>query len=247
MRRALALLTVIAGAACTEDVSPPEEIKDLRILGVRAEPPGGPAGTVVQIEGLIVSPTDEPFETAWLACAGSNDPTDCVALAGTTLPLPCGSGSRPVCLLGSPDPAPYTLPAGTSQVLVAVLTAETAPGGLAGCQRTLVDEGTLPAYCRLGLKRIPVGGPANANPLLTGVTVTGDAVSVTLNDGAAEATPDGPEDLFLSWFVTTGELDDFRTEGDVLVNQWTLHEGAGSLYVVVRDGRGGESWISTSR
>ena len=247
MRRPLALLAIILGAACTEDVSPPEEIKDLRILGVRAEPPGGPAGTVVQIDGLIVSPTDAAFETAWLACAGSNDPTACVTLAGTTLPLPCGIASAPVCLLGSPDPAPYTLPSGTSQVLVAVLTAETAPGGLAGCQRTLIEDGTLPAYCRIGLKRIPVGGAANANPVLTGITVAGDAVDVTLNEGAAEATADGPEALFLSWFVTTGELDDFRTEGDVLVNQWTLHEGAGRIFVVVRDGRGGESWISASR
>lgn len=250
MRRA-ALLLVLA-AACNDELPKPEEIRDLRILGVRAEPPDGPPGTIVQLEALVVTPEPEPVQTAWLACAGgTSDPQECVNLAGGSLPPPCSDGPAAVCLLGLDDPDPYTLPGGVEAALVTVVAAETDAGGLFGCQQDLLEQGTVPAYCRIALKRIAIrdGDDRNANPGLAGLLVEGDAVHVTLGTGAAETTPDGPEALFLSWFVTAGELDHFRTDGDEagLSNLWTPADASGRIFVVLRDGRGGESWISGSR
>jgi hypothetical protein len=241
-------------AACNDDLPKPEEIEDLRVLGVRSEPPDGPPGTIVELEALVVTPEPEAIDTAWLACAGgTSDPRECVNLAGGELPPPCSAQTgAPVCLLGLGDPDPYVLPGGVSQALIVLLAAESDQGGLFGCQAELLDEGTIPAYCRVALKRIPIVeslGDRNANPGLDAIAIDGEAVSVTLSTGASETTPDGPEALFLSWFVTSGELDSFRTDGDAegLSNRWTEPAMPGRIFVVVRDGRGGESWISSSR
>jgi TonB family protein len=53
----------------------------------------------------------------------------------------------------------------------------------------------------------------------------------------------------LSWFVTAGEVDDFRTDanGDGLTNLWTPADQSGRVWVIIRDGRGGESWIEGQR
>jgi hypothetical protein len=123
---------------------------------------------------------------------------------------------------------------------------------VADCAGALTGA-TVPEGCRVAAKRIAVyaTSPAspNTNPTVSDLTIAGAQVSVTVPAAAADATPDGPEALFLSWFVTAGDLDDFRTEavGSGLMNSWTPPDTPGRVFVIVRDGRGGEDWVTGER
>jgi len=261
MRAALICCVAIALTSCTEDLPKPELIADLRILSVRAEPPEGTAGTTVALDALIATPDPgASVARAWLACiavGGSQIGPEACALAALPTVACADAPEATACLLGSGETASYRLPsaalagraAGESgQVFILLVAAD----GTADCAGALLAA-TVPAGCRVAAKRVAVTAAAsatpNTNPTVSDLTIAGSAVSVVVPASAADATADGPEALFLSWFITAGAIDSFRTDatGAGLMNAWTPADAAGRIYVVVRDGRGGEAWVTGSR
>jgi hypothetical protein len=252
MRPAASLAVALACvAACSDDLPRPELVVDLRILGVKSEPAEGRPGTTVYLRSLAVHPDPtEAIEQAWLACiaAGgtSASPDACLETA-----TPLGSGPNVSYTL--PEAAIVKIPEGShGQVAIVLLAALQSRGGLAACMDAFEQQGAVPDFCRIALKRIRVladaDTPPNRNPTLSPLQFDGETVRVALQFGSIEETPDGLEQPFLSWFVTQGELEHYRTDGDDgFVNEWTPPEAAGPIWVVVRDGRGGEDWIMGER
>src|SRR5262249_52369026 len=141
------------------------------------------------------------------------------------------------CLLGDGETATYRLPqkalegraeGQNGQVFIVVLAADTSKTSVADCARRLAADGVVPEGGRIAAKRIIVaaapGEAAPVNPTVTSLSVTGAAVAVEVTAGAGAQLP------FLSWFVTAGELDDFRTDavGTGLMNNWTPPEMPGT-------------------
>lgn len=258
MRRALLLPFLVASAACTDELPKPELIADLRILALRAEPPEGTVGTTVALDALVVTPDPAPsVARTWWACVaagGSQEGPKACALAAPPTASCADAPEASACSLGSDGGASYRLPAqalvgrapgADGQVFIILLAADAATTSVADCSGALVGA-TVPEGCRVAAKRVAVTAaepPApTMNPTVSGLTIAGSAVSVTVPAAAAE-TP------FLSWFVTAGAIDSFRTDavGAGLMNGWTPADAAGRIFVVVRDGRGGEGWVVGER
>ncbi len=263
----LLLTAALVLAACGDDLAKPGVIANLRIVGVQAEPPEAPPGVTVELASLVLSPdATAAIERVWAACviARGQSAAGCVLPAGGALPPLCAADPEaPLCVIGGSETASYTLPqralAGrgpgeTGQVIITLLAAATADGGASACTAALEDPAAAPESCRVAVKRVNVlpepSAAANANPRLAGFARDGDTLIVSLEGGAVETTAEGPEALFLSWYVTGGELEKFRTDADAegLSNVWTppTEPGSYGAAVVVRDGRGGESWQVTT-
>ena len=226
MRRGGRLVLLLA--ACTGDLPKPELIADLRILAVRAEPPEGTVGATVGLDALVVTP-DPAASVArtWWACVaagGSQVGPEACALAAPPTVTCSDAPEASACLLGSDAAASYRLPAQAlvgrapgedGQVFIILLAADAATTRVADCSGALVGA-TVPEGCRVAAKRVVVtaaeAAAPNTNPTVSGLTIAGSEVSVTVPAAAADATPDGPEALFLSWFVTAGAIDSFRTD-----------------------------------
>ena len=77
----------------------------------------------------------------------------------------------------------------------------------------------------------------------------GGAERYAIYDPSARAVRDATESLVASWYATSGELREERTDPidpEVMENDWTapLQPGSVRLWVVVRDDRGGSDWRS---
>jgi hypothetical protein len=182
------LLWTVTLSGCGDDLPRPALIADLRVLGIRAEPPEGKTGTELAIDVLAMRPPGHPPpEMHWFACVGASaaacgqDPR-AFAVAG-----PCdGSGaSQPVCDLGSQHAPHYRLPSlersgGSEQgkteskpglVALLLVVADPDKGGIGGCLLDAMETRSAPDYCRLAFKLVhvlPSDAPAaNANPGLT--------------------------------------------------------------------------------
>jgi hypothetical protein len=254
------LLVLLVCAACQDNLAPPERVVNLRILAIQAEPPDGVPGTDVAIAALTVHPdTTEAVEQIWLACVsppGAETLAPCGLAEGTpAMPPPCDQAPEgDLCAIGVGPAVNYVLPERArlgrtpEQPGIAIITtvaALTSAGGLLGCIESFQQDGVVPESCRIALKRVRVIDPsqtatANENPSIDSVTRTGDTISIT-----ASSIPE--DDFFVSWFITAGEIDTFRTDGDnALENTWTEVPSGARMWVVIRDGLGGEDWIETT-
>lgn len=256
--RFLCAIALLA-AACQDELSPPERIVNLRVLGVRAEPPDGIAGTDVTLDALVVHPdADLEVEQIWLACVAPPG-VDSVAPCGLeegapAMPPPCAeTDGAELCTLGLGPSVTYRLPErarvgrAVDQPGLAIITtvaALTSEGGLLGCVEAFQAEGTVPGFCRVALKRVRVMDPSqplNANPTIESIDRAGDVVTIT----PAGLTSD--EHALVSWFITAGEISTFRTDGeDAFQNTWSEVPAGARLWVVLRDGAGGEDWANLS-
>lgn len=266
IRPAAALAVLAALAGCADELEEPQKIRNLRILGVRAEPAEAPVGVDLALEVLVTDrDRTAAIETLWLACvtpSGGVAPESCLPLFDAPPPPLCSADPEaPLCAIGFGGAAEYRVPARArmgrapdenGQILFTVVSALTAEGGLEGCLADFQDQGVMPTFCRIAVKRfavLPDGVTANLNPGFDDMVVSGEDVSVVLTPSSIEETPDGPETPFISWFVTEGDVGRYRTDADEdgLTNTWTLDQGAGRIFAVIRDGRGGEGWVVRSR
>jgi hypothetical protein len=270
MRALPIVIALLAG--CGGDLPEPYLIANLRILGVQATPPEGEIGTEVSLRSLVTHPDEaEGWDQVWLACVSQPElqatlcggiPTDGSAPPAETPPLCSSDPEAAFCTIGFGGSVDYRLPAvardgrpadENGQILVTVIAALESAGGLDGCLDAFSEAGRVPETCRIAVKRVNVlpdgaGAAANRNPELTGISFDGEEVIVTLSGDSIEETADGPEEPFFSWFVSDGELSKYRTDGeDGLSNVWKPTDAGGEIIVVVRDGRGGEDWISGMR
>ncbi len=275
-------LAVVGGvllglAGCGSGLPSASQVTDLRVLGMQAEPPEGTVGASIALDALVLDPDPAAdVQRAWVACVETigASPVACAQGGSVTMPMSCGADPEAtLCLLGTDPTATYTLPARArqgrqaaenGQVVITLIVAPTADGGVLGCVNDFAAAGAPPDYCRVAVKQIDVlpdgTTMVNHNPGVTDLTTTmepNDAMAQRIFDLAATLAPDateqtsaGPESLYFSWFVTGGKVDHYRGDGaDGLVNVWTLDPSLHGPYTaafVLRDGRGGESWITTS-
>ncbi|MBI4508154.1 MAG: hypothetical protein HY698_00875 [Deltaproteobacteria bacterium] len=256
-------------AGCSSDLPKPQLVDNLRIAAVRAEPAEGGPGTEVTLDALLLHPDPSArFELAWLACvlpAGAN-PAACTS--STSLPPTCAEApDATLCLIGAADQVSYRLPRRAlegrapghpGQVIVTLAAGLVGRGGLASCVGSgEAGSEEMPAMsgegCRAAVKRVnvlPLGmASANRNPQITSLALEGERVSIALKDDSIEETEQGQETVFLSWYVTVGEIEKFHTDPDEegLTNEWTPADAMGTIAVVARDTRGGVGWIRGSR
>lgn len=264
MRRAVLLLLMVAG--CSEQLERPEQVRNLRILGMRSEPAEGKVGDELALDVLVTDRSRYSLiETLWLACitpAGGAAPDSCLPQPDAPPPGLCSDDpDATLCAVGFGESQTYRVTPRArlnraadenGQLVFTTVAALTEEGGLQGCLDQFMTDGVMPVFCRVAVKRVaalPDGATPNQNPGFDTLDVVGDDVTVTLTAGSIEETADGPEPAYLSWFVTEGDLARYRTDADEdgLSNEWRVDPPAGRVFVVIRDGRGGEGWISESR
>jgi hypothetical protein len=245
-----ALPWILALVACGQTFPPASLVTELRVLGIRAEPPEVRPGGETSLTALVADPQGAGREVviAWGRCEPPGILQDLLACQDTRYITPLGTG--PTVTFRVPPDYLETGPAGPGEERLLFVFA-------------VVRAGTEQV---IAFKRVNVTSreaPLNRNPLLISAGVRrGDAgvepvPSVGLNATVrlrADVDPasrekyvdDGTEkteDLIASWFTTGGSLDLFRTQ-DPFENTWVAPAEPQTVqfWVVVRDGRGGVDW-----
>jgi hypothetical protein len=256
----LLLLTVAAG--CSQPLPSRAVVDDLRILGVRAEPPEAAPGASVHFDALIADPRGggRALKLAWALCT----PGD----AGVAT---CGDPSR-VAMLGTGGTADWVVPdsalAGLSfddalegrdvYVVLGVEPADIAPDDHnpphdAAFKRVRVSTNPSPNHNPSIDSLLVAGSPASPSPI-TGQPGAKLDLDVTASPDSAEswtsAAGSGVEDVRYTWSISAGSVSDavsYGAAGEPTANLWRLPDGSNGppeamLWVVLRDGRGGTDW-----
>lgn len=255
----VALLSLVA-AGCGDELAKASLVEGLRVLAVQAEPPEvAPDGTAT-FAPLVSWDGDGALKQTWTLCAIAKGPTTGYECAVPEVPL--GSGETTTLAVAPLVAQAETLAAETGFPL-------DLEEGVTLYVRLLVES---PDDRIETIKRVTVTTrePRNTNPALTGLLRDGKGWTggepldvpagqeLTLRpevaEDAAEVYTDvggeTREELLYAWFATAGEMKapfSFDAEPD---NRWTapsLDEGETerevTLWVVVRDGRGGAGWL----
>jgi len=268
--RAFALLALACASACTPDFAAPSAVTDLRILAVQADPPEGQyddagvdpmqlrvlavdprdAGPMV-LHAQLCAPTDsrrcdggqvldlgeQPLSATLLippeVVSQARESDDLKGLGGIRVQYSFSvqNGGTPVygskVLLFSPRGGTPNRNPVLSQVN---LTRDGQPSGVAGPGDTLV----LPGGVEIGLRPVLADGSRE------------DYVTTDLRGNLVTLR----EQPRYGFFVTPGAEFSADTADEPLdggapkdgLTRLTGHSGDGGLWIVVRDGRGGESW-----
>lgn len=263
-RATMLVLAALAAAGCSDKLPSRALVDDLRVLAVRADPPEAAPGMTVTFDGLVGDPEvpARPVRRGWAICtpgdggvATCGDPTRVVVL-GTGLRV---TWTVPDDFLTELDPED----AETGRDVFVVL----------GIELEMEEGKPGPGEHDVAFKRIRISThPApNTNPLIESLTLDGRSadghlpvdvderleLAVRPVAGAAETYigPDGEEkveELRYTWLVTGGSIGDPVTWGEgedgVSVTDWKLPDDRDpphqTLWVVLRDGRGGTAWAS---
>ena len=242
---ALALLA----AGCDPGTSERWALEELRILGVRADPPEAAPGETVSFESLVVDPLGDgrPVARTWAVC--TPDPAVGEASCGEpgrTVPLTIGSAATftvPSDALAGLDPE--TAAFGIDLYVVLAAQAPALPGG------TDADGEIAIKRLRVSTDPLPNRNPelawfGPASPVVDGETVLLQAAATveSLEDYEDILGP-ATELLRFSWYTTGGVLERGVTLGEPLASDLFWDAEAGStLYVVLRDDRGGMDWAA---
>lgn len=255
--RCLGLLAATALlSGCDMNLTERALVDQLRVLGVKAEPPEATPGSEVALSALVADPFGggRPVTHTWGVCT----PTPYVGVAscgdeGNTLPL--GTGTAQTLTLATTLLDGLDLESAEQGIDLFVVLAVNVP--------ETVSE---PAATELAYKRVRVStslepnhNPASATLLADGsatliangervtlqATVSEDSVETFLNPlGELE-----PEELKFSWFSTGGEWERALSFGDAITgaseNEWTPpEENPADVWIVIRDTRGGIDWFT---
>lgn len=252
LRRYLPLGAIaVAAAGCDPGLSERWALEELRILGIRSEPPEVAPGDSIALDSLVVDPLGEgrPVQQVWAVC--TPDPARGVPS--------CGEPERTV-PLGIGTSATFTVPGDALDGL----SEEDALLGIdlyvfLAAQGDGIDGG--PAEdSEAAIKRVRVSTDPvkNRNPRLAWFAPAEAVVEGRRTLLQAVATDDsqeeylgafGPDEevLRFSWYATAGELERGVTlgEGEPSVSdiEWRAERPA-TLHVVLRDDRGGIDWAS---
>lgn len=255
MPRAIGIIALLL-AGCASDFEKASLVAGLRVLAITAEPPTASPTDLVQFTPLVHPGTDVTF--TWSLCALAKGPTTGYECAVDEVPL----GATPTTSL-----AVATLVKKAQDVADTTGATIDLEAGVTVYARLKVAtaDDTVEAVKRL---TITTAEPRNRNPALSGLKADGkdwtaeplvvepsQKVSLTPRpaDGAAETWDDDgdqqTEELLYAWFATAGAMEQvFSYEGQP-DNAWTAPELEDedtkdiTLWVVVRDGRGGTAWL----
>lgn len=296
MRHALLPALALVVAACAEEPEDPSLVEDLRVLGMRLEPPelmspqcvrGEQApetvSAPVQLTTLIADPAGNgrPLSYELLACASPadrtcSDPATRVRLAAGEVAVEPGREAVELSLRITPGLAQVADGAG----LLDRVLEQDAYGGLGGLRMPLVlrlSAGSEELYaqklmvfsCRFFPESAPNANPVLPVPMLKGSpweeshvpTLSELQVELSGLSAGQEAYVVPAFDLSkvelreswsASWFSTLGSFSPRLVGplGDTTQARWYAAQGAADrqirIWLVVRDGRGGMSWITRS-
>ncbi len=269
----LLLLAFSVLAACANDFEKQSHISKLRILAVRADPaeliiePGQqPPKTV--LSALAVEPSGALITLQWALCTVQgvvpSPALDCPGTQGIDLFAPDGRGNLD--LGQEPFRAQYEALIASPQGQAALATGIPLIIGLT----TRTNVAALGALTTVTLRTADPAKPINHNPEIAtleadGLTVAEDG-STTVSagstvhltpipaEGAHELQADNTfEKLNYSFYATGGEIQTLRSTDTTATGEaadptidWLAPTSPGSvqLWVVVRDGRGGQGWVA---
>jgi hypothetical protein len=269
MRRALAGVLSVLLSACPSNLEEQSRVSKLRVLAIRAEPPElvlAPDGgvPVATLTALAVEPGGAAIALQFALCA------EITSAPSPTLPCPGNSG------IELPDAGPLSarLDLTDPRILAFASQAQLDGGsfdGGGGVEQAL-DEGVplligftartdaerLDGFTTLTL-RSGARGPADVNPELSDLGI-GDAGVVAPKEVVRLQPFTQPKDdpakrYGFSFFATAGSISSLRSTDTTATGQpaptwveWTAPEMAQTVrfWVVLRDGRGGVSWLERS-
>lgn len=232
---------------------------DLRVLGVRAEPPEAAPGMTISFDALVgdVEVPARPYRRGWALCT-----------PGAEGVATCGDPAR-VSALGTNSTATWTVP----DDMLDELSPEDAAIGrdvyvVFGIELDGLEDAPEEGEHDIAFKRVRVSTnpEPNANPHIDALLVDGESsAAALLVDGGARAdllvlaSEDSlqeysmhgdleTEDMRYTWLVTRGSIADPVSWGDsagLSGTRWRVPGGGAPdlmLWVVLRDGRGGTAW-----
>lgn len=249
-------LAALALVGCAPELADTTSIVDgPRVLAIRSEPAEVTPGATIAISTLATT------DVTWSVCStskpltepGTIDPS-CLGtdgIAATSLAIPAKA-----CELFGPDlttgrPVDPDGTGGYYQPIVAHFDGDTAVGFT---RITCNLVGATPEQARQYRERTK----PNRNPKIVHAALDGDALSVEWEepesyvyfDPIERALVDRREAIRVSWFATSGRFSTGhtgRTESDperTSVNTWISDGESATLWIVVRDDRGGVDWTS---
>lgn len=226
-------------------------MNELRILAMRAEPPEVMPGGSAVLEALVADPLGEGrvVSYAWGLC--TPDPAAGVASCaepGRTVALGLGSAQTITIPADALDGLPPEVQEqGIDLFAVLSVSAEVGADG---------EEARDDAFKRV---RVSTSTAPNRNPAIESleaptsgsgmeeefpVTATPTAASLETYEGPVSTVT---EEMRYTWLSSGGELDAAVSYGAPSTGvgsvNWTV-EGAATLWVVLRDPRGGITWVS---
>lgn len=265
MTRAAGLLACAALAACLPVEDDPRLVDRLRVLSIRADPPEGPPGTPVLFTALAAHPSGEAPRLQWLSCDAARPTARSPGPGGDCL-LSEGAAR----LLGEGDSLSFDMPRRWLEGLK--IENQVAGVNFRVYLVATHGEERVEAYKTFRISLNPyanrnpeiAGATAGDAEALDATVTVAPASDLKLQAVAAEGseehleitTPDGQmfeidEDLTWDWFSDTGSFRGgaigYRAGRDLGANLdavWTAPPTAGParIWVVVRDGRGGNAF-----
>lgn len=245
------MLAVLAATGCEQDVPDRTKVDQLRILGVRAEPPEAAPGGTVTLDALVVDPVEQrPITLTWAFC--TPDPSEGVSSCTDEANIqPLGAGTSATVTIAGDALAglpPEVQERGIDAYVVLIaeageaselaykklrLSTSATPNANPGLDSFLVDDADVdPTEVAAGAK-------------VTLVAVASSGSQQTYVDSVGE--PQTEETRF-SWLQTEGTLEDAVSFGNDDGEGRTTWEPKGTdpatLWVVLRDQRGGIAWRS---
>ena len=248
----------IFAAGCNQPLPSRALVDDLRVLGVRAEPPEAAPGETIVFDALVgdVEVPTRPFRRGWALCTPG---VDGVAT--------CGDPTR-VMALGTSASTSWTVPAD----LLADLSPEEQVIGrdvyvVFGVELDGLDREPQQGEHDVAFKRVRIStNPSpNRNPRIEALLLDGTNAAGTLalqggdeaellvlasSDSRQEYVSHGEtnrEETRYTWLVTRGSIRDPVSWGDddgIGETRWRLPSAGDDLmlWVVLRDERGGTAW-----
>lgn len=263
MKRTAARLwftALLVAAGCGSDFDKASLVEGLRVLAVSADPPSaGPQD--IAIFTPLVHAGDGTVTYAWSLCAVTKAPTSGYECAVDEVPLGADATAKlPVASLVAQaqqvaDETGFTVDLDKGVTVYVRLKVSTPDDAIEAVKRLTITTRE----------------PRNANPTLTGLERDGEpwaadevleveeskelALLPRAAGGAAETWLDGDgkeqkEELLYAWFATAGGMKQAFSFDAEPGNRWTapaLKDDEATkdvtLWLVVRDGRGGTGWL----
>ncbi len=249
---------------CTPEADPREKITELRVLGIKASPPAAKPGDNVKLSALVATSTAAPIELEWFLCKnekdaehGCHESPDAVKLgkaATVNLTIPTST------LQAKLTPAEQL----QGRILPITMIARAGKEIVIATKRIIVSA--TPANHNPKISALTLFDKDEKTALPTPWTLTREKQTeqtykliATVDKKSREIyqriTPDGKkiqanERLYLSWYLTDGAYKKgYLSEADDLSNSLVISEkttkpGKLTLYLILRDGRGGVDWMT---
>lgn len=242
--------------ACDDNFVPYNQVEGTRILGIAAEPAELWPGREARLSALVTEARG--YRWSWCpltlgpgaghACALEEHLISTASTAVITWPGDLGALCEAAARTSAPQDGLRLDCRAERPALAIRLVVEAEEGSVSALWPLVLGQGAGSAHQNPRLQSVSIEG----TPLEDGAAF-GPGQRLPLTALTASTSIEAEEALRITWFVTAGEVDRARTAigpgGDPITlgtNTWTLPTEAGpaALHLVIRDDRGGVSWLS---